>query len=114
MSVIDDYLAKVPLDQRAVLEHIRDTVKQLVPDADEVISYGIPVIKLNGTYLIGFSAFKNHMSLFPGAAAIDALKSQLTGYKTSRGTIQFTLDNPLPESIIQTAVMQRIAAIQAG
>lgn len=101
MSVVDDYLKHVPAPQRAELERIRNIVKQTVPDAREVISYGVPGFKYRGKYLITFAAFKDHLSLFPGTTPIEALKSRLAKYKSSKGTIQFTLDNPLPESLIK-------------
>ncbi|MEK7599699.1 MAG: DUF1801 domain-containing protein [Patescibacteria group bacterium] len=104
MSVIDEYLATVPPAQKTELERVRQIIKQQVPDAVEVITYGIPGFKINGKYLIAFAGFKNHMSIFPGASPTHAVKEKLKGNKTSKGTIQFTLDNPLPEPLIKEIV----------
>lgn len=109
MSVIDEYLDKVSPAQRAELGRIRKLVKKLVPEAEEAISYGIPAFKLRGKYLIFFAAFKNHMSVFPGAPI--GLKDKLKGYKLRKGTIQFTVEKPLPESIIKEIVRSRLAEI---
>jgi len=104
MSVIDEYLVGIDPDQRAALERVRTIAKTVVPDADETIGYGMPVLKYNKKYLIGFSAFKNHMSIFPGSEAIATMQSQLKDFKTAKGTIQFTLENPLPEKLIKEIV----------
>jgi uncharacterized protein YdhG (YjbR/CyaY superfamily) len=112
MTPIDAYLEKVDPDKRAVLEHIRKLVKTMVPEVEEVISYGIPTLKYKGTYLIYFAAFKNHMSVFPGAPL--RLKPQLEGYKLGKGTIQFTVDKPLPDSIIKELVNSRLDDITKG
>lgn len=106
MSVIDDYLKKLDPAQRAELERVRQVVKQIVPGAEETIGYGMPVFKHNKKYLIGMSGFKNHMSIFPGAGPIAELQDKLGKYKTSKGTIQFTLDNPLPNSLLKEIVVQ--------
>src|SRR5690348_13559001 len=99
MSVIDDYLSDVSQQQRQQLERIRKIVKKTAPDVEEVISYGIPAFKYEGKYLIGFAAFKDHMSLFPTAGPIEALKHKLGTFKISKGTIQFSVNNPVPESL---------------
>ena len=105
MSEIDSYLTKTATDsQREKLEHVRALVKEWVPDAEETIGYGIPVLKLNGKYLIGFAAFKNHMSIFPGAAPVADLEEKLAGFKLSKGTIQFTEDNLIPDALLKEIV----------
>lgn len=115
MSVIDDYFDKhTTPTQRVELEKIRQTAKKLVPEAEETISYGIPTLKYKGTYLIYFAAFKNHMSVFPGAYMTEQLKKKLDGYKMHKGTVQFTEDNPLPESIIKEIVTDRLKHLGEG
>lgn len=114
MSVIDEYLEPLPETERHELQRVREIVKRLVPDAQEVISYGMPVLKHKGKYLIGFCAFKNHMSIFPGPEAIEAIKEQLSGYRVAKGTIQFTLANPLPKDLIETIVRIRVAEIESS
>lgn len=111
MSVIDEYLKDVPATQRAELERVRDIIKKTAPDAEEVITYGMPGFKYQKKYLIAFSAFKNHMSVFPGSGAIEDLQDKLEAYKTSKGTLQFTAEHTLPESLIRSLVTNRMKAI---
>lgn len=114
MSVIDDYLKKLELPQRAELERIRQIVQQVAPEAVEVITYGMPGFKYRQKYLIAFAAFKDHLSLFPAPGPIEALKDKLTDFKLSKGTIQFTLEHPLPESLIKEITLKRVADISTG
>lgn len=111
MSVIDDYLQTAPAPERAELERVRKIVLQTAPEAEEYISYGIPAFKYKGKYLIGFAVFKDHLSLFPTPGPIAALKDKLGGFKLSKGTIQFTLDNALPEPLIQELVEHQMVTI---
>ncbi|MEP6710271.1 MAG: DUF1801 domain-containing protein [Candidatus Saccharibacteria bacterium] len=112
MSKIDEYLDQVVPAQKTELERIRKIVQQAVPEATEGISYGMPVFKYDGKYLIGFAAFKDHMSVFPGALPIEQLKKELDNYKLSKGTIQFTLDNPLPDALVRELLVISLAKIQ--
>ena len=103
------YLDNVPEPQRALLERIRDIAWAEAPDAEEVIAYGIPTFRLSGN-LVHYAAFKNHMSFFPGGTAHnEALKDELAGYKIAKGTIQFTLDKPLPDGLVRKIIRLRIA-----
>lgn len=111
MSVIDKYLENVSPSQKTELQRIREIVEYTVPEAEKVISYGMPVFKYKKKYLLGFSAFKNHMSIFPGAHPVEANLKDLNNYKISKGTIQFTIDNPIPESIIKKLITVRLKDI---
>jgi uncharacterized protein YdhG (YjbR/CyaY superfamily) len=95
MSVIDDYLGDLPGPQRRELARIRDIVKRVVPDAEEVLAYRMPTLSYAGKYLIHFAAFKRHMSIFPG-------------------TIRFTPETPVPASVIEAIVRKRLAEISEG
>jgi uncharacterized protein YdhG (YjbR/CyaY superfamily) len=108
MSVIDDYLSAVTLEHKEALERIRGIVHETVPDAEEVISYGMPAFKVGGTYLIGFAAFTDHLGIFPTPGPIEELKDRLGEYKLAKGTIQFTLDKPLPEALIKEIIQCRL------
>jgi uncharacterized protein YdhG (YjbR/CyaY superfamily) len=108
MSVIDDCLSKLDEPQKPELEKIRNTIKQIVPEAEETISYGVPTLKHKGKYLIHFAAFKDHMSLFPGSGAIKVLEDKLSKFKLAKGTIQFTIDNPIPKSVLKLIIKYRL------
>ncbi|MBK7577937.1 MAG: DUF1801 domain-containing protein [Ignavibacteria bacterium] len=103
-TTIDQYLKTVDADKRRVLEDIRSSIRALVPDAVECINYGVPTFKLNGKNLIHFAAAKNHCSLFPGPGAIAAFSEELTAFATSKGTIRFTVESPLPKSLVKKIV----------
>jgi len=108
MTVIDEYFEKIGNGERIELQRIRNIVKETVKEAEEVVSYGMPGFNYNGKYLIGFYVFRNHMSLFPTAKPINAMKSRLGDFKLSKGTIQFSLNNTIPESIIRKLILYRI------
>lgn len=113
MSVIDEYLqSHATTTQKTELERIRSIVKELAPDATEVISYGIPTFKYRGKNLVHFAAFKHHMSIFPTAEPIAELEDKLKPWSTAKGTIQFTEDNPLPKALIQEIVEYRLQSMQ--
>ena len=105
---VDEYLAGVPKEARATLEKLRKTIKAAAPMASEVISYQMPMYKHHGM-LVGFAAFKDHCSLFPGAAVINAHKEELKRYDTSKGTIRFPTNKPLPAALVKKLVKARIA-----
>ncbi len=111
MSVIDEYLKNIPEPQKAELERIRQIVHKAVPDAVEVMTYGMPGFKYENKYLVAFNALKDHLSLFPAAAPIEALRDKLGDYSLSKGTIRFTLDNPLPEALIKEILLVRVGDI---
>ena len=107
---VDEYLAAVPEPARTTLNKIRATIRSAVPkEATEAISYGMPAFKYKGT-LMWFAAFSNHCSLFPGSGSlIAAFQDDLKGYRTSKGTIQFPMDKPLPAALVKKLVKARIA-----
>lgn len=97
---IDEYIASFSGDTKDKLEQIRKTVKEVTPEATEKISYGIPTFYLNGN-LVHFGGFKDHVSFFPGSYGVAAFKDDLADYETSKGTIKFRLDKPLPLDLIK-------------
>jgi uncharacterized protein YdhG (YjbR/CyaY superfamily) len=105
---IDEYLLDVPEKQRLALEALRQIIKETAPKADEVISYGMPAFKYHGI-LVYFAAFKNHCSLFAAnSTLIGEMYPELKAYKTSKGTIQFTPEKPLPIGLVQKIVLLRM------
>lgn len=105
---IDSYLALVPEKMRPLLIKLRQTIRKAAPQAEELISYGMPAFKYHGI-LVYFAGFKSHCSFFPGnSTLIKEMKEELKSFKTSKGTIQFTLENPLPASLVTRMVKQRV------
>jgi len=105
----DEYIAMVPEPARTTLKKVRAVIQSVVPrGATEIISYGMPAFKHNGV-LVWFAAFSDHCSLFPTASVIEAFKKELKGYTTSKGTIQFAVDKPLPTTLVKKLVKARIA-----
>jgi uncharacterized protein YdhG (YjbR/CyaY superfamily) len=104
------YLARVPEPARATLEAVRATIKAAAPkDATEALSYGIPSFQYKGA-LVSYAAFKEHCSLFPmGSSAIEGFADELKGFRTSKGTIQFPVDKPLPNALVKKIVKARAA-----
>ena len=108
-KTVDEYLAGVPEPARSTLNKIRATIRSAAPaEATEGISYGMPAFKYKGP-LIWFAAFSDHCSLFPTAAVIEAFKNELKGFSTSKGTIHFTTDKPLPAALVKKLVRARVA-----
>lgn len=106
-KTVDEYLESLPADVHTTLEKLRKTIKSVAPKAEEVISYGMPGYKYNGA-LLYFAAFKNHCSLFPGGSSLKDLVEELKPYRTSKGTLQFTIDKPLPTSLVKKIVKKRM------
>jgi len=108
-KTIDDYLARVSATQRAALEKLRRDIKAAAPAAEECISYQMPAFRLNGM-LVGFGATANHCAFYPmSASTVAAHKEELQGYDTSKGTIRFQPDKPLPAALVRKLVKARIA-----
>jgi uncharacterized protein YdhG (YjbR/CyaY superfamily) len=106
---VDEYLAGVPEPARAALNQLRQAIRSaLPPQATETISYRIPAFR-HKEVLVWFAAFSNHCSLFPTASIIEAFKNELKGFSTSKGTIQFTPDHPLPTPLVTKLVRARVA-----
>src|SRR2546427_9300032 len=106
---VDEYLAGVPEPARNTLKKIRAAIRSAVPaEATEAISYGIPTFKYKGP-LVWFAAFSNHCSLFPTASVIEAFKNELKDFSTSKGTIHFPMDKPLPTALVKKLVKARVA-----
>jgi uncharacterized protein YdhG (YjbR/CyaY superfamily) len=108
VKTVDEYLSLFQETQRKVLQQIRETIKQAAPAAEETVSYGMPAYKLNGI-LVYFGGFKNHCSLFPASGLlIKQFSSELKGYNTSKGTIQFQLEEPIPFTLIGKIVKEGV------
>lgn len=104
---IDAFIANFPPETQAVLQRLRAMVREEAPEATETISYGIPTFVLNGN-LVHFSAYAHHIGFYPGAEGIAVFQGELAGYKTSKGTVQFALDQPIPYDLIRRIVQYRV------
>ncbi len=103
---VDSYIADFPENVQALLRQFRKIITETVPEAEEVISYQMPSYKYHGM-MLHFAAFKNHVGLYPGPSAITAFKDELQNYSTSKGTVQFKLDEPLPVALIAKIAAHR-------
>jgi len=105
---VDEYLAGVPEPARSTLKNMRVAIRSALPsDATETISYKIPAFKRKNI-LVWFAAFSYHCSLFPTASVIEEFKDELKGFSTSKGTIHFPVDKPLPTALIKKIVKSRV------
>src|SRR5262245_61657373 len=111
-ETIDEYLAPVSSEKRAALNRLRRTIRTAFPRAEECISYGIPGFRLDGRVIAWFGAAAGHCSFYPGGAVTE-FKSELRDYKTSKGTIRFQPEDPLPAALIRKLIKARIARMAA-
>jgi uncharacterized protein YdhG (YjbR/CyaY superfamily) len=107
-KTVDEYFAAVPEPARSALRQIREAIRSVVPpEAIETISYKIPAFR-HKKVLVWYAAFSNHCSLFPTASVIEAFKDELKGFSTSKGTVHFPLDKPMPVELIKKLVKARM------
>jgi uncharacterized protein YdhG (YjbR/CyaY superfamily) len=105
---MDDYLQELPTEQGAALARVRALVEQVVPEAEEGRSYGMPAYLYGGRPLLGFRAAKQHLSVFPfSPEAVDAVRDRLGGFDISKGTVRFSPDDPLPEDVLADMIRAR-------
>jgi uncharacterized protein YdhG (YjbR/CyaY superfamily) len=105
---MDKYIDKFPKNVRDVLVELRRIIRESAPEAEETISYGIPTFDLNGRHLVHFAAYKNHVGFYPTSSWIKAFKKELSQFKTSRGTVQFPIDKPIPFNLVKEIVKYRV------
>jgi len=110
-KTIDEYLASVNANHRDALQKIREAIHAVAPNAEECISYGIPAFRLNGRSLVFFGAWANHCALYPGSSAMKEFRNELRDFQTSKGTLRFSPDNPLPVALVKKLVKARVAQI---
>src|SRR3989442_199410 len=109
-KTIDEYLARAKPEQRATLEKLRKTIYAVAPNVEEGISYGLAAFKLNGRPLVYFGAWANHCAFYPGSSTLaKKFQGQLKKFVTSKGTIRFTPDKPLPAALVRKLVRARMA-----
>jgi uncharacterized protein YdhG (YjbR/CyaY superfamily) len=110
---IDEYLATVDEPKRSTLEALRRTILEIVPDAVQCISYGMPAFKVGGKAVAGFAAFKGHLSYFPHSGSVlPELGDAVAGYAGTKGTLRFDIDTPLPRALVEQLIAARMAELR--
>ncbi len=106
---IDQYLAALEEPKRTTLARVRQTILDIIPEAEQGISYGVPAFRLQGKTIAGFAAFKNHLSYLPHSGSVfPQLKDELKGYTISSGAMRFSIDRPLPEPLVEKLIAVRL------
>jgi uncharacterized protein YdhG (YjbR/CyaY superfamily) len=106
---IDSYLAAVDEPKRTTLEELRRSIMAVIPDAEQCISYGMPAFKVQGKAVAGFAAFKNHLSYLPHSGSVlERLADDLAGYQSTKGSLHFAIDEPLPPALVTKLVETRM------
>ena len=106
---IDHYLDALEEQKRSTLTLLRQAILDLLPEAEQGISYGVPAFKVRGKTIAGFAAFKNHLSYLPHSGSVfPQLKDELTGYATSSGALRFSIDQPLPVPLVEKLIAVRL------
>ncbi len=105
---VQAYINKQVSPQKEIIKKIRSLIQRTAPVAIEGMSYGVPAFKLNGSNLIVYAAFKNHVGIYPEPETIKVFEKELTNYETSKGTVKFKIDEPIPYSLIEKIIKYRI------
>ena len=106
---VDGYLATLDEPKRSTLEDLRRSILEVVPDAEQCISYGMPAFKVRGKTVAGFAAFKDHLSYLPHSGSVLAqLGDELVGYQSTKGSLHFAVDEPLPRPLVSKLVGLRL------
>ena len=106
-KTIDEYINMFPEDVQRILNELRQTIREVAPDAEETINYQIPTFTLNGN-LVHFAAFPNHIGFYPTPSGMEAFKKELSGYKGAKGSVQFPINERLPLPLIRRIVEYRV------
>lgn len=104
---IDAYIQSFPPDIQKILEHLRRTIRENAPGAEEAIRYGMPTFRLNGN-LVHFAAFEHHIGFYPTPSGIEAFEEELAPYKHAKGSVQFPIDKPIPYDLVKKIVQFRV------
>ena len=109
---VDEYLAALNQPQRGALDELRQTILEIIPDAEQCIAYGVPTFKIEGRAVAGFAAFKDHISYFPHSGSVlSQLPDDTAGYATSKGTLQFVVDKPLSKALVKKLISVRMSEL---
>jgi uncharacterized protein YdhG (YjbR/CyaY superfamily) len=109
---VDAYLADLEEPKRATLETLRRTILEIVPDAEQVISYRVPAFRVDGQTVAGFAAFKDHLSYLPfSGSVLPQLANELGGYTMTKSALHFPVDQPLPKALVEQLIRARFAEV---
>jgi len=109
---VDAYLAELDEPKRVTLEVLRRSIRAVVPDAEEGISYGVPAFRVDGKVVAGFAAFKNHLAYLPHSGSVlTGLADRLSGYERTKGSLHFRVDVPLPDDLVRSLVEAKLALL---
>ncbi len=112
-TTMDAYIASFPKEVQGILEKIRETIQKAAPGAVEAISYQIPTFKLNGSNLVHFAAWKDHIGFYATPSGNAAFKKELARYKVAKGSIRFPLDEPIPYDLVARIAQFRVQETRA-
>jgi uncharacterized protein YdhG (YjbR/CyaY superfamily) len=104
ISGVDEYISNFPVDVQKLLQRVRTTIRQVVPEAEEVIKYAMPTYVWQNINLVHFAGYKNHVGFYPVPSAIEAFQKELSTYKGAKGSVQFPIDQPMPLDLIRRIV----------
>lgn len=113
-TTIDEYIAEFPTDVQQILQKVRHTIREEVPDATEAISYGLATFKLNGKNVVHFGGWQHHIGFYPTSSGTVAFDKQLSPYKHAKGSIQFPLDQPIPYDLFRQITQFRVRELQTS
>ena len=109
---VDNYLRGVEEPKRGTLEALRESILEIVPEAEQVISYRVPAFRVDGKIVAGFAAFKDHVSYLPfSGSVLNQLSDELEGYTMTKSALHFPVDRPLPKSLVKKLIAVRIDEI---
>ena len=110
---VDAYLAEVEQPKRAALQELRETIRSIVPEAEEGISYGCPAFRLHGKVVAGFAAFTNHLSYLPHSGSVlGRLREDLAGYGGTKSALHFPIDAPLPKPLVNKLIQAKLEELK--
>ena len=109
---VDEYLRGLEEPKRSTLQTLRETILEIVPDAEQVISYRVPAFRVGGKSVAGFAAFKDHLSYLPfSGSVIGPLADELEGYTMTKSALHFPVDRPLPKALVKKLIRMRLAEV---
>ncbi len=107
---VDEYLSRIEEPKRSTLEALRRTILEIMPDAEQVISYRVPAFRTGGETVAGFAAFKDHLSYLPfSGSVLSDLADELQGYTMTKSSLHFPVDRPLPKTLVKKLIAVRLA-----